>query len=80
MPREIERESRGRPRERTPKPERKPTNKPDEDKLRTQLPPVGSHHQVLEQQQKLPATSSVPAIDAAFESSDGEKRDPEPRR
>ena len=79
MPRETERESRGRPRERTPKPERKPASKTDEDKLRTQLPPVGSHHQVLEQQLKTP-TNSVPAIDAAFESSDGEKRHPGPKK
>ena len=81
MPREVERESRGRPRERTPKPERKPTGQPDDEKPRTQLPPVGSHHQVLEQQQKPPSTATpTPAVDAAFESSDGEKRAPEPKK
>ena len=83
MPRETERENRGRPRERTPKPERRATNynkATEEERQRTQLPPVGSHHQVLEQNLPSAAKSSEAPQTNRNASSDGEKQPPEPKK
>ena len=56
------------------------TRQTEEERQRTQLPPVGSHHQVLEQNLPSVAKSSELPQMNRNESSDGEKQPPEPKK